>query len=89
VQLNLKPIDIVTNNTKRTPYRVFPLTTADVGKFSFYKNNDKDNGDDFCDSDDSDDDRLMANEGYKPLVSEGLAKQIYQWEAHEDVIRSI
>lgn len=69
-QLNLQPVDIVANNAKRTPYRVFPLTTADVGKFSFYRNE----NDDGNDSDDSDDGKHMASEGYKALVSEGLAK---------------
>jgi WD40 repeat protein len=75
--IDLQPVDVVANNLKRNPWRIFPILKS---KNEF---DDSDQESDF----DGSLERKEENENAE--LEEGVFKQIAQWKAHNDSIRYI
>lgn len=75
---NLVPIDVVTGNHKRNPWRVLAIDRAEAPS--------RDQNDAASDNSDENDSGFTKVD---PLLKEFQFLQIAQWQAHKDVIKTV
>lgn len=75
---DLKPIDLVSNNHKRNPWRVLPIEKAEAESSEINEVNSE-----------AESQIDIGENEIIPLLKEGQFKQISQWKGHNDIIKCI